>query len=137
MKRKLSKDQYELLGAFRYALRRFLHFSETAAHATGVTPQHHQALLAIKGFPGRDRITMGELAERLQIRHHSAVGLVDRLVADKLVRRESASNDRRQVYIRLTRRGESVLERLSELHHTQVRTLGPELRRMLARLGKV
>jgi DNA-binding MarR family transcriptional regulator len=71
------------------------------------------------------------------VRHHSAVGLVDRLVADKLVRRESASNDRRQVYIRLTPRGESVLEKLSELHHTQLRTLGPELRRMLARLGKL
>src|SRR5438874_10615750 len=124
MKRKLSKAQYELLASFRYALRRFLHFSETAAHATGVTPQHHQALLAIKGFPGRDCITMGELAERLQIRHHSAVGLVDRLVMDKLVRRESASNDRRQVHIRLTRRGESVLEKLSELHYTQLRTLG-------------
>jgi DNA-binding MarR family transcriptional regulator len=137
MKAKLSKHQYELLAAFRYALRRFLHFSETAAHEAGITPQHHQALLAIKGFPGQDGVRVGELAERLQVRHHSAVGLVDRLVADKLVRRESASNDRRQVYIRLTPRGERVLEKLSELHHTQLRTLGPELRRMLARLGKL
>jgi DNA-binding MarR family transcriptional regulator len=137
MKTKISKHQYELLAAFRYALRRFLHFSETAALDTGITPQHHQALLAIKGFPARDRVTVGELAERLQVRHHSAVGLVDRLVADKLVRRESTSNDRRQVLIRLTPRGERVLEKLSELHHLQLRTLGPELRRMLARLGKL
>ncbi len=137
MKASISKHQYELLAAFRYALRRFLHFSETAAHDTGITPQHHQALLAIKGFPGRDRVTVGELAERLQVRHHSAVGLVDRLVADKLVRRQSAPNDRRQVYVRLTPHGEAVLAKLSELHHTQLRTLGPELRRMLARLGKL
>jgi DNA-binding MarR family transcriptional regulator len=133
----LSKGQYELLAAFRYALRRFLHFSETAAHAAGITPQHHQALLAIKGFPGRDWATVGELAERLQIRHHSAVGLVDRLVVDKLVRRESSQGDHRQVFVRLTRRGEIVLERLSELHQTQLQILGPELRRMLVRLGKL
>src|SRR5438309_2021226 len=106
MKAKLSAHQYELLAAFRYALRRFLHFSETAAHAASITPQHHQALLAIKGFPGRDGVKIGELAERLQVRHHSAVGLVDRLVADKLVRRESVLKDRRQVYIRLAPRGE-------------------------------
>lgn len=137
MKPKLSKAQYELLASFRYALRRFLHFSETAANAAGITPQHHQALLAIKGFPGRESATVGELAERLQIRHHSAVGLVDRLVADELVRRESSTGDHRQVMVRLTRRGEGVLEKLSELHHTQLKTLGPELRRMLARLGKL
>jgi DNA-binding MarR family transcriptional regulator len=137
MKPKLSKDQYELLASFRYALRRFLHFSETAANAAGITAQHHQALLAIKGFLGRESASVGELAERLQIRHHSAVGLVDRLVAEQLVRRESSTGDHRQVMVCLTRRGESVLEKLSELHHTQLKTLGPELRRMLARLNKL
>ena len=137
MKPRLSKDQYELLASFRYALRLFLHFSETAANAAGITPQHHQALLAIKGFPGRESVSIGELAERLQIRHHSAVGLVDRLVTEKLVRREPSAGDHRQVMVRLTRRGESVLEKLSELHQTELKTLGPELRRMLARLGKL
>jgi DNA-binding MarR family transcriptional regulator len=137
MKPKLSKHQYELLASFRYALRRFLHFSESAANAAGITPQHHQALLAIKGFPGRESLSVGELAERLQIRHHSAVGLVDRLVAEKLVRRESSAGDHRQVMVRLTARGESILEKLSELHQTELKTLGPELRRMLARLGKL
>ena len=137
MKPKLSKAQYELLASFRYALRRFLHFSETAARAAGITSQHHQALLAIKGFPGRESTSVGELAERLQIRHHSAVGLVDRLVAEELVRRESSADDHRQVLVRLTGRGEKVLGKLSELHHAQLKTLGPELRRMLARLNKV
>src|SRR5436189_647595 len=132
MKPKLSKAQYELLATFRYALRRFLHFSKTAAHRAGITPQHHQALLAIKGFPGRESATVGELAERLQIRHHSAVGLVDRLVTDKLVCREPSTGDRRQVMVRLTARGERVIQKLSELHHVQLKTLGPELRRMLA-----
>lgn|ERR1051325_1821085 len=137
MKSKVSKAQYELLAAFRYALRRFLHFSETAASAAGITPQHHQALLAIKGFPGRDHVTVGELAERLQLRHHSAVGLIDRLVADNLVRRDPSPQDHRQVIVSLTGYGESVLEKLSELHRTQLRTLGPEIRGMLARLGKL
>ena len=83
--KQLSKSQYEMLAAFRYALRQFLHFSEEAAHAAGITPQQHQALLAVKGFRGRDCVTVGELAERLQLRHHSAVGLVDRLVAEGLM----------------------------------------------------
>ncbi|HEY5232911.1 MAG TPA: MarR family transcriptional regulator [Verrucomicrobiae bacterium] len=84
---KLNKAQYETLAAFRYALRKFIHFSETAAQAAGITSQQHQVLLAIRGFPGRDQVTVSELAERLQLRHHSAVGLVDRLVIEKLVAR--------------------------------------------------
>jgi DNA-binding MarR family transcriptional regulator len=79
--RQLLKSQYETLAAFRYALRRFIRFSEGAAQAAGLTAQQYQALLAIKGFPARDKVTVGELAERLQLRHQSAVGLIDRLVA--------------------------------------------------------
>jgi DNA-binding MarR family transcriptional regulator len=123
----LSKSQYEMLAAFRYALRQFLHFSEEAAHAAGITPQQHQALLAIKGFPGRDCMTVGELAERLQLRHHSAVGLVDRLAAEKWVARAPSVKDRRQVFVRLTRRGQDVLERLSSAHTEQLKRMGPEL----------
>ena len=103
----LIKSQYETLAAFRYALRQFIHFSEEAAHAAGITPQQYQALLAIKGFPGRESVTVGELAERLQLRHHSAVGLVDRLVAEKLVVRLPSAEDRRRVLIQLTLRGEN------------------------------
>src|ERR1700761_1508160 len=91
--RRLDKSQFETLAAFRYALRRFIHFSDEAASAAGVTPQQYQALLAIKGFPGRDHVTIGELAKRLQLRHHSAVGLVDRLVAEDLVSRTTAPED--------------------------------------------
>jgi DNA-binding MarR family transcriptional regulator len=133
--KKLHKAQYETLAAFRYALRKFIHFSETAAQAAGVTPQQHQALLAIKGFPGRDQVTVGELAERLQLRHHSTVGLIDRLVAEKLAVRAPSSDDRRQVMIRLTRRGGKTLEGLSNIHRTQLKRLGPELGLLLERLG--
>lgn len=131
---KLSKTQYETLAAFRYALRRFLHFSEEAAEDAGLTPQQHQAFLGIKGFPGRDRITIGELAERLQIRHHSAVGLVDRLVSERLIVRQESTEDRRQVYVQLSSRGEKVLEKLSASHREQLRRVGPELGELLRRL---
>ena len=132
---KLHKAQYETLAAFRYALRKFIHFSETAAQAAGITPQQHQALLAIKGFPGRDRITVGELAERLQLRHHSTVGLIDRLVMDKLVARAPSIADRRQVIIQLTSRGEKTLEKLSTMHRKQLQQIGPELSRLLDQIN--
>jgi DNA-binding MarR family transcriptional regulator len=133
--RPLTKSQYQMLAAFRYALRRFIHFSEQAAIAAGITPQQHQALLAIKGFPGRDRVTVGELAERLQLRHHSAVGLIDRLVSDNLVARAASSQDRRQVFVQLTRRGERVLERLSAAHTRQLKRMSPELTLLLQQLA--
>ena len=132
----ISKSQYENLAAFRFALRKFLRFSEDAAGAAGLTPQQHQALLAIKGFPGRDHVTVGELAERLQIKPHSAVGLIDRLVLENLVERDASAEDRRQVHIRLTSRGEGMLQELSSLHREQLRLIGPELSALLQRLGQ-
>jgi DNA-binding MarR family transcriptional regulator len=132
---KLSKAQYELLASFRFALRQFLRFSEEAAHGAGITAQQHQALLAIKGYPGRDRVTVGELAGRLQVVHHSAVGLIDRLVEDKLVAREPSETDRRQVFITLTKRGEQVLEALSSSHRQELRRIGPDIQSLLDRLG--
>lgn len=132
----LNKTEYELLATFRYTLRKFLRFSEEAARTLGLEPQQHQALLAVKGFPGRERITIGELAERLQIRHHSAVGLINRLVdLDLLVREGSA--DRRQVYIALTLHGETVLEQLTTVHKAELARLGPELQRVLNQLGQI
>ena len=83
--------------------------------------------MAVKGFPGRDWVTVGELAERLQLRHHSAVGLVDRLVAERLVERVPSEHDRRQVLVKLTPRGDQVLERLSSAHTEQLKRTGPEL----------
>jgi DNA-binding MarR family transcriptional regulator len=134
--RQLTKSDYEMLAAFRYALRQFIHFSEGAAKAAGITPQQHQAMLAIKGFPARDRVTVGELAERLQLRHHSAVGLVDRLMLEKLVARLPSASDRRQVLIQLTSRGEEVLEKLSSIHREELKRIGPEISQVLWRLGR-
>ncbi len=131
---KITKAEYETLAALRYALRQFLRFSEEAAHAAGLTPQQHQALLAIKGFPGRDRLTIGELAERLQLRHHSAVGLADRLVSSRLVARTRDTADRRQVYLALGARGEAVLEKLSAAHKEQLRRVAPQIELLLERL---
>jgi DNA-binding MarR family transcriptional regulator len=132
---KFSKSQFENLAAFRYALRQFLRFSEDAAFAAGITPQQHQALLAIKGFPDRDFVTVGELAERLQLRHHTAVELIDRLADLKLVVREQSRVDRRHVHVRLTARGEEKLDKLSATHEQQLRRISPSLRALLKQLG--
>lgn len=128
----LAKSHYELLAALRHALRRFLRFSREAAREAGLTPQQHQALLAIKGFPGRDYVSVGELAGRLHLRPHSAVGLVDRLARRQLVRRTPSAADRRRQEIRLTARGERLLGRLSAAHLQELRQLRPEFRRLLA-----
>lgn len=133
--KKLLKRQYETLAAFRYELRKFIHYSEIAAHNCGLTPQQHQALLAIKGFPDRDHVTVGELAERLQLRHHSVVGLVNRLVMEKLVVRIPSEGDRRQVLIQLTPKGEKTLEKLSAVHREQLKRIGPELIFLLEHLN--
>jgi len=122
---RLAKSDYETLAEFRYLLRRFIAFSDAAAEGAGLRPQQHQALLVIKGFPGRERITIGELAERLGIRHHSAVGLVDRLAARNLVRRCIDPADRRQVEIALTPKAEAVLTRLSLAHRDELTRLAP------------
>lgn len=130
----LKKAEYESLADFRYAVRKFLRFSEHAAEAFGLTPNQHQALLAIKGFPGRDRITNGELAERLQIKHHSAVGLINRLEAQNLVFREKSGDDRREVYVALTKSGEEILERLAVVHRKELEQLAPQLTGILESL---
>ncbi|MEN9401812.1 MAG: hypothetical protein RL091_515 [Verrucomicrobiota bacterium] len=129
--RSLHKTHYESLAALRYALRRFLGFSQDAAKVAGLTPQQHQALLAIKGFPGRDFASIAELADRLQLRHHSVVGLVDRLVRRQLLRRTASTADRRRVELRLTAKGEKVIEQLSVMHLQELRQHGPELHRLL------
>jgi DNA-binding MarR family transcriptional regulator len=131
----LSKADYEALAALRYALRQFLRFSEEAAASEGLAPQQHQALLAIKGFPGRDHVTIGELAEKLQVRHHSAVGLVNRLAAEDLVSREVAPDDRRKVLVALTKRGLRLLSKLSSAHREELRRLGPRFRALLDQIA--
>lgn len=134
-RRPLSKSQYEDLAAFRLRLREFLRFSENAALAAGVTAQQYQALLVIKGFPGRDHVTIGELADRLLIRHHSAVGLTDRLALENLVERCASKGDRRQVNVRLTARGERILAGLVATHREELRLAGPELRHLIQQVN--
>jgi DNA-binding MarR family transcriptional regulator len=129
---RLRKSHYESLAAIRHALRIFLHFSEEAARRAGLTVQQHQALLALKGFPGREYAFITELAEHLQVKHHSAVGLVDRLVRRRLLRRSPSATDRRRVELHLTGHGKQVIERLSAIHLQELRQLGPALRDLIA-----
>lgn len=133
----MTKQDYETLAAFRYELRRFHRFSEQAAIKNGLPPQQYQALLAIEGFPGRDRVTVSELAEKLQIETHSAVGLADRLQSAKLIKRETSNEDRRCVYISLTTRGRTNLRKLAAFHRKELRTVGPLLMRLLERVNQI
>jgi DNA-binding MarR family transcriptional regulator len=126
--RRITKLDYEALAAFRYALRRFLRFTEEGARAAGLTPQQHQLLLAVKGQQGREWSSIRELAEALRIRHHAAVGLVDRCEDARLIRRVADPVDRRQVRVSLTARGESILARLSARNRRELETLRQALR---------
>lgn len=127
----LTASEYRALAEFRYELRRFLHFSERAARSAGLEPQQHQLLLAVKGMPRSGEATVGVLAERLQIEHHSAVELVDRMEVRGLVRRARADDDRRYVLVRLTSRGEALLPLLSVFHRAELRSVAPSLSRSL------
>jgi len=132
--RGVTAAEYRALADFRYELRRFLRFSEHAARAAGLEPQQHQLLLTVRGIPGRKPPTIGALAERLQLRHHSTVELVDRMQARSLVRRGLHGSDRRQVLVRLTPRGERVLSRLAAAHRAELGSVAPRLLRALRRL---
>lgn len=128
-------DDYRALSEFRYLIRRFLEFSQTAARAVGLTSRQHQALLAVKGSPHEHPMTIGDLAERLCIQHHSAVELVDRLVEAGLIERTHDATDRRRVLLRLTAAAESDLARLSAIHLEELRRLRPALLEILDRVG--
>lgn len=124
---------FEALADFRYAIRRYLIFSEGNARKAGLEPQQYQALLAIKGLGDLQRATIGVLAERLQIQHHSAVELMDRLEKRGLIRRHRSRSDRRQVLVELTKRGEAKLMRISLPHRDELRRAGRQLLRALER----
>jgi DNA-binding MarR family transcriptional regulator len=120
----LSKDIYEQLAEFRYKIRKFLRFSESAVRHLGVTPQQYQLLLAVKGYPGRDFATPGELAERLQITHHACVALINRCEEQGLVRRRTNPEDGRSVLIDVTPQGGGILETLAETHLEEIKRIG-------------
>jgi DNA-binding MarR family transcriptional regulator len=119
----LTKQDFEALARFRFGIRRYLRFSEETVRRHGVTPQQYQLMLAIKGFPGRDWAVVRELADRLQLRHHSVVELVNRAQGQGLVHRTADPDDARAVRVLLTDQGEQLLSRLSALHRDQLRRM--------------
>ncbi len=132
--KKLTLSDYQALGEFRYQIRRFLHFSEQVVKNAGLERGQYQLMLAIKGMPAGVRPRIRELANRMQIRHHSAVELVNRLEAGGFVHRTRAQDDRREVLLALTSKGEKVLGELALHHHDEIRSAGPELVAALRRI---
>ncbi|HET9016454.1 MAG TPA: MarR family transcriptional regulator [Thermomicrobiaceae bacterium] len=132
----MSVDDYRALARFRYLIRQFLKASEHLADDRGLTPQQYQALVALAGRDPDDLPTVGYLAERLMIKHHSAVGLADRLEAQGLVRRETNPGDRRQVLLRLTDHGVALLADLASSHRRELRSLAPHLVIALAEIAR-
>src|SRR5438067_2497799 len=130
--RTLTGRQYRSLAEFRYQVRRFLHFSERESRGFGLQPQHYQLLVALKGLPADKSPTVGTLAERMQLEHHSLVELLDRASHHGLVSRRREMGDRRRVGIHLTAKGEKLLAEIASRHVAELQTSG---RRLLAALG--
>jgi len=119
----LEKRDFEILADFRYQIRRFVRFSEEVTRQNGVTPLQYLLLLHVKGFPGRDWASVGELAERLQAQHHGVVALVSRCEKLGFVERRQSSEDRRRIEIHLMKNGEKVLNKLARLHRAELLSL--------------
>jgi DNA-binding MarR family transcriptional regulator len=132
--KRLTLADYQALAEFRYQIRRFLHFSEEAVQSAGLERGQYQMMLAIKGMPEGVRPRIRELADRMQIQHHSAVELINRLERGGYVSRERAQDDRREVLLALTPRGEKVLAELALHHHDELQSAAPAL---VAALKKV
>jgi len=132
---KLATRDYAQLASFRHALRGFLRFSEAAAAEEGLSSQHYQAMLILRGWPDGHPFSINDLAQQLLLKHNSAVGLVDRLVSEGLVVRERSTVDRRKAELRLSPRGRQVLARVAAAHRTELRRIGPIMKRFFADLG--
>jgi DNA-binding MarR family transcriptional regulator len=132
--KRLTLSDYQALAEFRFQIRKYLHFSERAVQAAGLERGQYQLMLAIKGIPEGVRPRIRELADRMQIQHHSAVELINRLEARGFVRRERARDDRREVLLALTPKGERVLAELALHHHEELQSAAPDL---VAALRKV
>jgi len=132
--KKLTDSDYEALADFRYEIRRYLHFSEQAVHAAGLERGQYQLMLAVKGMPEGVRPRIRELANRMLIQHHSTVELINRLEAGGYVRREQAQDDRREVLLALTAKGEKVLAELALHHHEELQSAAPRLVMALRRV---
>lgn len=132
--KKLTLADYQALSEFRYQIRKFLRFSDQAAHAAGIEKQQYQFMLQIKGMPAGMRPRIRDLANRLQVQHHSAVELINRLESRGFVRRERGTDDRREVLLALTPKGERVVSELAMHHHEQLQSAGPRLVAALQKL---
>jgi DNA-binding MarR family transcriptional regulator len=133
----LLLDDYEALANFRYAMRKFLNFSrQTLASEAGLTPEQYEALLALKAFSGPKGMTVRQLSDRLQVKHHTTVSLVDRLERSRFVRREPGVDDRRTVCVSLTAAGSRVLAKVAVLHRREMRVRSPEMIEALMKLRK-
>ena len=134
---RLNPDDYETLASFRYFLRKFLRFSKDLLRAkAGLNPEQYEALLAIKAFAVPENLTISQLSERLQIKHHSAVNIVDRLVERKLIRRVADEHDRRERRLELTSDGEKLIEELARAHHEELSQRSDQMIKALQRLKK-
>jgi DNA-binding MarR family transcriptional regulator len=132
----LRPDDYEALAELRYLGRKFLRFSrDWLRKKAGLNPEQYEALLAIKAFPAK-RLTISQLSERLQVKHHSAVNIVDRLVTKKLIRRQASEHDRRERHLELTDKGEKLIEELAEVHYTELYKRSEEMIKALQRLKR-
>ena len=133
----LHPDDYEALAELRYLGRKFLRFSKDLLRAkAGLNPEQYEALLAMKASSSPKGLTISQLSERLQVRHHSAVNIVDRLMERKLVIREASDTDRRQRDVQLTAKGEKLIEELARVHYTELSNRSEEMIQALKRLRK-
>ena len=133
----LHADDYQALAEFRYLLRKFLRFSKDFLRTTaGLNPEQYEALLAIKRFDAPVGLTISQLSERLQVKHHSAVNIVDRLVETKLVTRAAGETDRRQRHVQLTSKGEKLIDELAIVHRNEMRLRSADMIKVLERLRK-
>lgn len=130
----MTDADYVRLASFRHALRSYLNFSEVAASRIGLTGQQYQALLVVRAAPASGGRTVSELARQLLIKHHSAVGLVDRLVDQEYLVRKASREDARKVELRLTAKGTRVLGRLADIHRHELAHAGPQLTALLAQI---
>jgi DNA-binding MarR family transcriptional regulator len=132
--KKLTLADYQAMAEFRFQIRKFLHYSEQAVQGAGLERGQYQLMLAIKGMPDGLRPRIREIANRMHIQHHSAVELINRLEAGGYVRRDRTAEDRREVLLALTPKGERVLEELALHHHEELRRTGPGLVAALRRV---
>src|SRR6202012_1653263 len=131
----LHSDQYQALAELRYLTRKFLRFSKDFLRAkAGLNPEQYEALLALKALGTADKITISQLSERLQVKHHSAVNIVDRLVDRRLIRRQTGKHDRRERHLELTAKAESLIEELAAAHYTEFRKRSGEMIKSLQKL---